>query len=410
MITVAADHLERTRAYLAAAEADALLVARPENRRYVTGFTGSAGLVAVTPSEALLAVDFRYYEQAESQAPACRVIRGGADPAKALADAVKTLGPARIGFESEFLPYAQVERLRERFAPAELVPLADVDRIRWVKDDAEVAAIARAGEIADAAFERLLEVLRPGMSERDAALELEIAIRRAGGERLAFDTVLASGPRGALPHGRATDRVMERGEFVTVDFGAVFDGYVSDCTRTVALARRCAPARGVRSRARGAAPGARRGSAGSGVPRRRRRRPRGDRVRGLRRGVRARDGARDRARRARGASRVAPLGRGPRTRDGRDDRAGDLSAGVGRCADRGRGRGRGRRPPHPDSSLEGFDPAGFLRRTAAGCSDFMVAAAERKPLTAANEGGYTAYGPEQTEKDRRAGSDRVIPA
>jgi Xaa-Pro aminopeptidase len=235
MITAVADHLERTRAYLAAAPADALLVARPENRRYVTGFMGSAGFVVVTPSDALLAVDFRYYEQAAAQAPACRVIRGGADPAQALAEAVKALGPARIGFESEFMPYAQVERLRERFAPADLVPLPDVDRIRWVKDDAEIAAIARAADIADTAFERLLEMLRPGVTERDAALELEFAIRRAGGERLAFDTVLASGPRGALPHGRATGRVMQRGEFVTVDFGAVFDGYVSDCTRTVVL-------------------------------------------------------------------------------------------------------------------------------------------------------------------------------
>lgn len=235
MITAVADHLDRTRTYLAASGADALLVVRPENRRYATGFTGSAGLVVVTPSDALLAVDFRYYEQAAAQAPACRVIRGGADPAKALAEAVKGLGPARIGFESEFMPYAQVERLRERFAPADLVPLADVDRIRWVKDDAEIAAIARATDIADAAFERLLEVLRPGITESQAALELEIAIRRAGGERLAFDTVLASGPRGALPHGRATDRVMQRGEFVTIDFGAVYDGYVSDCTRTVAL-------------------------------------------------------------------------------------------------------------------------------------------------------------------------------
>jgi Xaa-Pro aminopeptidase len=236
MITAVAGHLERTRTYLAAAAADALLVARPENRRYVTGFTGSAGLVLVTPADALLAVDFRYYEQAAAQAPGCRVIRGGADPAQALADDAKErLGGARIGFESEFLPYAQVERLRERFAPAELVPLPDVDRIRWVKDEAEIAAIARAAEIADGALARLLGRLRPGMTEEEAALELEIAIRRAGGERLAFETVFASGPRGALPHGRATDRVLQRGEFVTVDFGAVFDGYVSDCTRTVVL-------------------------------------------------------------------------------------------------------------------------------------------------------------------------------
>ena len=244
-----AGHLERTRAYVQNAPVDALLIARPENRRYVTGFTGSAGLALITPDAALLAVDFRYYEQAAAQARAFRVIRGGADPAAALADALKTMsispgggrsaegdaGPARVGFESEFLPYAQVERLREQFAPAQLVALPDVDRIRWVKDDAEIAAVARATEIADAAFARLVEILRPGLSEREAALELEIAIRRAGGERLAFDTVLASGPRGALPHGRATGRVMNRGEFVTVDFGAVFDGYVSDCTRTVAL-------------------------------------------------------------------------------------------------------------------------------------------------------------------------------
>jgi Xaa-Pro aminopeptidase/Xaa-Pro dipeptidase len=236
-----AGHLERARAYLGGASVEAILIARPENRRYVTGFTGSAGLVLVTQRAALLAVDFRYYEQAAAQAPAFRMIRGGPDPAAALAEALKSASgesgrpPTRIGFESEFLPYAQVERLRERLAPAELVPLPDVDRIRWIKDGTEIAAVARAAEIADAGFERLLEVLRPGLTEREAALELEIAIRRAGGERLAFDTVLASGPRGALPHGRATDRIMQRGDFVTVDWGAVYDGYVSDCTRTVVL-------------------------------------------------------------------------------------------------------------------------------------------------------------------------------
>jgi Xaa-Pro aminopeptidase len=231
-----ADHLERARTYLAGASVDALLIARPENRRYVTGFTGSAGLAIVSPDAALLAVDFRYYEQAAAQAPAFRMIRGVPDLAAALAEALKAeRAPARIGFEAEFLPYAQVERLRDRLAPAELVPLSDVDRIRWIKDHAEIAAVARAAEIADAGFARLLEVLRPGLTEREAAVELEIAIRRAGGERLAFDTVLASGPRGALPHGRATDRIMNRGEFVTVDWGAVYDGYVSDCTRTVVL-------------------------------------------------------------------------------------------------------------------------------------------------------------------------------
>ncbi len=229
------DHLERVRRYLAPSGVDGLLLVRTENRRYATGFTGSAGLALVTAHEAMLAVDFRYYEQAALQAPACEILRGGADPSAALAEAVRARTIRRIGFESEFVPYAQAERLRERLAPAELVPLPDVDRLRWVKDDAEIAALSRAAEISDAAFAHLATLLRPAITEWEAALELEIAIRRAGAERISFDTVLASGPRSALPHGRATDRVMAAGEFVTVDFGAVYEGYAADCTRTVVL-------------------------------------------------------------------------------------------------------------------------------------------------------------------------------
>lgn len=229
------DHLDRARRYLAASGVDALLLAKAENRRYVTGFTGSAGLALVGARDALLAVDFRYYEQAAEQAPACEVLRGGADPAAALAGVVRERELRRIGFEAEFVPYAQVERLREKLAPAELVPLGDVDRLRWVKDAAEIAALERAAQISDAAFVHVLDVLRPGVTERDAAVELEVFMRRAGAERLSFESVLASGPRSALPHGRATDRVMRAGDLVTLDFGAVCDGYGSDCTRTVVL-------------------------------------------------------------------------------------------------------------------------------------------------------------------------------
>lgn len=229
------DHMDRARSYLAARELDGLLLLRPENRRYVTGFTGTAGLVLVTRDEAFLAVDFRYYEQAALQAPRCQVLRGGTDPPGALAEAIRGRGLHRIGFESEFVPYAQVERLREKLAPAELVPLSDVDRLRWVKDSQEIAAVARAAEIAEAAFAHILGVLRPGLQEREVAVELEVFMRRAGAERIAFDSVVASGPRSALPHGRATDRVMERGDLVTMDFGAVYEGYASDITRTVVL-------------------------------------------------------------------------------------------------------------------------------------------------------------------------------
>ncbi len=229
------DHLERARRYVAASGVDALLLVKTENRRYVTGFTGSAGLALVTAGDAVLAVDFRYYEQAAHEAPACEVLRGGADPTGALAGAARAREIRRLGFEAEFVPYAQVERLRAAFAPAELVPLADVDRLRWVKDAEEVAALERAAEISDRAFSHVLGVLRAGMTERDAAVEIETYMRRAGAERASFDTVLASGPRSALPHGRATVRVLAAGDLVTLDFGAVYDGYGSDCTRTVVV-------------------------------------------------------------------------------------------------------------------------------------------------------------------------------
>ncbi len=229
------DRMARARELLRAPAVDALLLQKPENRRYVTGFTGSAGLALLTAADAWLAVDFRYEEQAESEASTWTIVRGGRDPLGALAAALRDRAPRRIGFESEFVPYAQVERLREKLAPAELAPLAGVDRIRWVKDADEIAAIARAAEIADAGYGHLSELLRPGLSERAAALEMEIAMRRMGAERLAFEMVLASGPRSALPHGRATDRTLHAGDLVTIDFGAVWSGYCSDCTRTVVL-------------------------------------------------------------------------------------------------------------------------------------------------------------------------------
>lgn len=230
-----ADHLDRTRQYVATCGTDALLLLKTENRRYATGFTGSAGIALVLAGEALLSVDFRYEAQAAVEAPACQVLRGGADPLAALAEAVRAREVRRIGFESEYVPYAQVERLREKLAPAELLPLPDVDRIRWVKDADEIAALARAAEISDAAFTHILSVIRPGLRERDVAVELETFMRRAGAERISFDSIVASGPRSALPHGRASDRVMTTGEFVTFDFGAVYGGYASDCTRTVVL-------------------------------------------------------------------------------------------------------------------------------------------------------------------------------
>jgi Xaa-Pro aminopeptidase len=154
----------------------------------------------------------------------------------AAAALVRGWGVRRVGVEGEALAVAAFRRLQAMVEPAEVVPLEGLDRLRWQKDPDELAAIRHAAAIGDAAFLEVLPLLRPGAIERDVAAALEYAMRRRGADGIAFDTIVASGPRAALPHGRASDRVIGRGEFVVVDFGAVVDGYRSDCTRTVVTA------------------------------------------------------------------------------------------------------------------------------------------------------------------------------
>jgi Xaa-Pro aminopeptidase len=149
---------------------------------------------------------------------------------------IRRLGLQRVGIEEEYLPVGAFRRLEAGAAPSEIVPVEGLDRIRWQKSPEEIETIRRAAAVADAAFADVLPLIRPGAVERDIAVELELRMRRRGAERMAFDIIVASGPRAALPHGVASDRVIGPGEFVTVDFGAVVGGYCSDCTRTVVTA------------------------------------------------------------------------------------------------------------------------------------------------------------------------------
>lgn len=229
------ERVPRIRSLLAQQQLDAMLIAKPENRRYLTGFTGSAGFAVITASEALLLADFRYVEQARAQAPGFEVIKADRQFIDTLAEGAAARGLVRIGFEADGLTYKQHADFGKRLAPAVLVPVEGVDRVRWVKDSEEIARITRAVEIADAAFTHILGFLKPGAVERDVAVELEFFMRRRGAEKEAFESIVASGPRSALPHGRASDRVLHKGDFVTLDFGALYEGYVSDCTRTVVL-------------------------------------------------------------------------------------------------------------------------------------------------------------------------------
>jgi len=220
---------------------DGLLVTARANIRYLTGFSGSAGLVLVTRADVLLVTDFRYDEQARAEAGgAARVEVEGASVWDRFFHELPTLGPLPwLGYEAHALTVKDAERLAGAGKAWRWKATSDlVERLRASKDPAEVAAIASAARLATDALGRTLPVVHPGMTELEIAGTLEAALRRLGSEGHPFPTIVASGPRTALPHARSSARTVAAGEWLLLDFGAQVDGYCADITRTVVVGRR----------------------------------------------------------------------------------------------------------------------------------------------------------------------------
>ncbi|GAX90897.1 M24 family metallopeptidase [Effusibacillus lacus] len=230
------NRLTRLREQIANQPVDGMLILKPENRRYISGFTGSAGYLLVTSSDAVLITDFRYTEQAREQAPHFRVVEHGSSAPEAIRSELTALGVKRLGFEKDYLTYSLYSIYKDKFEGVELEPTEGiVEKLRAVKDDQEIEWIRQAARIADDAFSHILAYLKPGARERDIALELEYFMRRKGAKSSSFDIIVASGVRSSFPHGVASDKLLERGDFVKMDFGALYEGYCSDITRTVVL-------------------------------------------------------------------------------------------------------------------------------------------------------------------------------
>jgi len=228
--------LAELRTALPEKEIDALLVTTPENRRYLTGFTGSAGLLLVTRTAAHLVADGRYYERVGQEAPDVLLVRGGTAPLDALEPLVAETGVARIGFEADHVTVAQLEKFQRKVPKAEWVPIAGmVERLRLVKSASELAALRRALALADRAMEHAWAVVLPGMTERELAWRIEVFMREHGAQAVAFDLIVAAGEHGALPHHASGARPIAAGEPIVVDIGARLDGYHSDLTRTFTL-------------------------------------------------------------------------------------------------------------------------------------------------------------------------------
>ena len=212
---------------------DALWISQPANVRYLSGFSSPEDAkLLLTAEGALLYTDSRYALQAAQEVGTGVHI---ARPPATLEHAAERVRGLRVGFEAEHLTVAGLEDLKQ-YWQAELLPLRrPVETLRLVKSDAEVTLIRRAQAIADAAYAEVLPQLQAGARESDLALALETAMRRLGADGPSFETIVASGERGALPHGRASGKQLAEGELVTLDFGALLDGYHSDMTRTVPI-------------------------------------------------------------------------------------------------------------------------------------------------------------------------------
>lgn len=230
--------LTKLRSALAEQDLDALLVSQPENRRYLSGFTGSSGWLLISAEQAVLATDFRYYEQVGREAPGFQLAKTEGRFSDLLPRLLTDLGTQRLGFESQHVTVDQLYTWSQPTEGIEWVPLKEtVETIRAVKDDAEIGALRRSAALTDAAFGHLMEVLRPGMTEREAAWEIEVYMRTHGASKVAFDLIVAAGSNGALPHARAGSHAIQPGEPIVIDIGCVLDGYCSDMTRTICLGK-----------------------------------------------------------------------------------------------------------------------------------------------------------------------------
>lgn len=250
-----ADRLARLRARMAEEGLDGFLVGAPvedifhthgANRRYLSGFTGSTGWLLVTLDAAFIAVDFRYFEQAQREAPAFRLFQANGGIEKWFAQLAGEAGLAgkRIGFEPGDVSVAALQSMRKALAalpvterpklsPAQ--PL--VSQLRARKDPEEVAALQRAVNLGDEAFSAVASRIEPGWTEKRVAWEIEKYAREHGAEGMSFPTIVAAGPWGAMPHAQPRDHPIQEGEPIVIDMGVVVDGYCSDLTRTIVLGK-----------------------------------------------------------------------------------------------------------------------------------------------------------------------------
>ncbi|MBN9502593.1 MAG: hypothetical protein BGO01_17665 [Armatimonadetes bacterium 55-13] len=230
-------NLDRLRIAMAEAGIPALIVSDLGSVNWLTGFTGTFGIAVVSGDAAQFITDSRYAIQAGEQVKDMphSWFQSPVNGDEYLAQKIKEMGIQRIGFEGASVTYANFERWRDKLAGIELYGAPDlVSDLRMVKNESEIDRVRAACGIADACFEHVQRLIQPGVTEYDINLDIEFFIRRQGAE-IAFPPIVVSGERSARPHGKASEKKLEVGDFLTMDFGAKVEGYCSDITRTVVV-------------------------------------------------------------------------------------------------------------------------------------------------------------------------------
>lgn len=218
-------------------QVDVAIISEKNNIRYYSGFTSEDAVLLIHRSACYLITDFRYIEQAHMQCRDFNVVDApGIKTGPFIKETCMTLNAKRIWFDSDAISFRTYTSYKEALHPLELIPDRGIpSRLRLWKTEDEINHIRNAASLADKGFLHILGYIRPGVSEREIALELEFFLRRNGSDGLAFPIIVASGKNGSLPHAEPTDKKIAEGELITLDFGCRISGYCSDMTRTVAL-------------------------------------------------------------------------------------------------------------------------------------------------------------------------------
>jgi Xaa-Pro aminopeptidase len=215
---------------------DALLITNPINIFYLSGFTGSNGCIIITNDRAFLITDFRYTQQASEEALEYEIVEYKNTSIDSINNILTQYKLFSLGFEEEHIKYVEFMKLNEKLLIKNFIPTRNlVENIRRIKSEDEILRIKKAAHISDLAFSSVVKNIKHDITEIEIANDIEFYIKRNGGTKMSFDTIVASGERSSLPHGQPTNKKIEHGDFVTLDFGCIYENYCSDMTRTIII-------------------------------------------------------------------------------------------------------------------------------------------------------------------------------